>query len=58
MVDPREALEEELAMSDRRRSEVPQWATLGTGAAMMSLAYGWLVVSRQRNVRVQRVRRY
>jgi photosystem II stability/assembly factor-like uncharacterized protein len=58
MVDPREALEEELAMSDRRRSEVPPWATLGTGAAMMSLAYGWLVVSRQRNVRVQRVRRY
>ncbi|HEV2757434.1 MAG TPA: hypothetical protein VG318_16845 [Actinomycetota bacterium] len=58
MVDPREALEEELALSDRRRSEVPQWATLGAGAAMMSLAYGWLVVSRQRNVRVQRVRRY
>ena len=58
MVDPREVLEEELAMSDRRRSEVPPWATLGTGAVMMSLAYGWLVVSRQRNVRVQRVRRY
>ncbi|MDQ3914031.1 MAG: hypothetical protein M3323_01685 [Actinomycetota bacterium] len=56
-LDPREALEEELAMSERRRSEVPQWATLGTGAAMMSLAYGWLVVSRQRNLRVQRVRR-
>lgn len=57
-LDHREALQEELAMSERRRSEVPQWATLGTGAAMMSLAYGWLVVSRQRNVRVQRVRRY
>jgi hypothetical protein len=58
MVDPNEALEEELAMSDRRRrSEVPQWATLGAGAAMTSLAYGWLVLSRQRNVRVVRVRR-
>jgi hypothetical protein len=58
MLDHREAIQEELAMSDRRRrSEVPQWATLGTGAAFMSLAYGWLVVSRQRNVRVQRVRR-
>jgi hypothetical protein len=57
-LDHRQALEEELAMSDRRRSEVPQWATLGAGAAMMSLAYGWLVVSRQRSVRVQRVRRY
>lgn len=59
-VDHREALAEEQAMSQyrSRRSEVPQWATLGTGAAMMSLAYGWLVVSRQRSFRVQRVRRY
>lgn len=56
-LDHREALEEELAMNDRRRSEVPQWATLGTGAVMMSLAYGWLTFSRQRSVRVQRVRR-
>lgn len=57
-VDHREAIQEELAMSERRRrSEVPQWATLGTGAAMMSLAYGWLSLSRQRNLRVQRVRR-
>jgi hypothetical protein len=56
-LDHREALQEELAMSERRRSEVPQWATLGTGAVMMSLAYGWLTLSRQR-VRVQRVRRY
>ncbi|HEX2057291.1 MAG TPA: vWA domain-containing protein [Actinomycetota bacterium] len=55
-LDHREALEEELAMSDRRRrSEVPQWATLGTGAVFMSLAYGWLTLSRGR-VRVQRVR--
>lgn len=53
------ALEEEQAMSDyrRRRSDVPQWATLGAGAAMMSLAYGWLTLSRQRSIRVQRVRR-
>lgn len=57
-LDHRQALEEELAMSDRRRSEVPPWATLGTGAAMMSLAYGWLTLSRQRSFRVQRVRRY
>ncbi|MDQ4024994.1 MAG: hypothetical protein M3217_05825, partial [Actinomycetota bacterium] len=58
MIDPREAVEEELAMSERRRrSEVPPWATLGAGAAMMSLAYGWLVLDRQRSVRVQRVRR-
>ncbi|HEX2196743.1 MAG TPA: hypothetical protein VHJ76_07430 [Actinomycetota bacterium] len=57
-LDHSEALEEELAMSDyRRRSEVPQWATLGTGVVFMSLAYGWLTLSRQR-VRVQRVRRY
>lgn len=57
-LDHRQALEEELAMSDRRRrSEVPQWATLGTGAVMMSLAYGWLTLSRQRSYRVQRVRR-
>ncbi|MDQ4124809.1 MAG: hypothetical protein M3134_04295 [Actinomycetota bacterium] len=57
-LDHRQAIEEELAMSDRRRSEVPQWATLGTGAVMMSLAYGWLTLSRQRSIRVQRVRRY
>ncbi|HYO61747.1 MAG TPA: hypothetical protein VEU29_07600, partial [Actinomycetota bacterium] len=57
-IDHREALaEEEIGMSDRRRSEVPPWATLGTGAAMTSLAYGWLSLSRQRNVRVQFVRR-
>ncbi|HEX2294580.1 MAG TPA: hypothetical protein VHN37_04655, partial [Actinomycetota bacterium] len=58
-LDHREAYEAEEAMSDyrRRRSEVPQWATLGAGAVMMSLAYGWLTVSRQR-VRVQRVRRW
>lgn len=57
-LDHRQALEEELAMSDhRRRSEVPPWATLGTGAVMMSLAYGWLTLSRQRNVRVQWARR-
>ena len=56
-IDPREAeqVQEELAMSDyRRRTEaVPQWATLGTGAVLMSLAYGWLVLARQQNVRVQ-----
>jgi hypothetical protein len=58
-IDHREAMaEEELGMSDhRRRSEVPPWATLGTGAAMMSLAYGWLTLSRQRSFRVQHVRR-
>ncbi|HYP22647.1 MAG TPA: vWA domain-containing protein, partial [Actinomycetota bacterium] len=56
-LDHRQALEEELAMSDRRRSEVPQWATLGTGAVMASLAFGWLSLSRQRSIRVQRVRR-
>ncbi|MFN2588010.1 MAG: hypothetical protein ABR613_07830 [Actinomycetota bacterium] len=56
-LDPREVLQEELALSDRRRSEVPPWTTLGAGAVMTSLAYGWLSLSRQRNVRVQRVRR-
>lgn len=58
-IDHREALaEEELGMSDhRRRSDVPPWATLGTGAVMMSLAYGWLSLSRQRSFRVQYVRR-
>jgi hypothetical protein len=55
-LDHREALQEELAMSDRRRSEVPQWATLGAGAVMTSLAFGWLTLGRQRSVRVQRVR--
>lgn len=58
-LDHREAIAEELAMSSYRdrRSEVPQWATLGTGAVLMSMAYGWLVVSRQRSFSVQRVRR-
>lgn len=59
-IDHREALAEEEAMSDyrRRRSDVPPWATLGAGAVMMSLAYGWLTVSRQRSFRFERVRRY
>ncbi|MDQ3953347.1 MAG: hypothetical protein M3279_10370, partial [Actinomycetota bacterium] len=57
-LDHRQAMAEEEAMSPyRRRSEVPQWATLGSGAVFLSLAYGWLTLSRQR-VRVQRVRRY